>query len=531
MKKICLVLCLLAWWFYPAFAFAQVNGGFETGDLTGWTTAFGLDTPACTVVGSGFGYNTGNNLVLPHGGNYCCQLYSGFGDNAHADYAQIYQSDVIAPGNAFLSVWIAASLNGHHFLAGNAYDTDAYVRFRITVGAAVIFDQRFSWYDNAAMLLPASPNPGYWDIGDQEDEWKYLPWTNYGYNLSAFVGQNVTVSYEAHDCDPSGHFCYGYIDDLAFGPTSIGTQIPTVTPVPTNTNTYTSTNTFTPSLTYTPSLTPTQTLTFTNTYTPSQTYTPSCTLTSSLTFTSSCTFTSSYTPTYTLTSSKTFTSTQTPTSTMTPTPTPQLRFNKSVSNVKINPGDRLSYTLAITNNGTGMCNNIVMWDSIASDFGVLQLNPTPTTNSPPLVAWNIGNMAPGGSFTENITVQLNTASQLGKLIPNHFQVNYFDTVSNMNYLGLSSNTVWIGTGNLLVYPNPFSLSQAAGQELKFVNVTPGSTIDIRTLSGRLVVSLHVSNVYATWDGRNDQGQLVAPGVYYYVISGGDTHRGKFLVKP
>ena len=88
-----------------------------------------------------------------------------------------------------------------------------------------------------------------------------------------------------------------------------------------------------------------------------------------------------------------------------------------------------------------------------------------------------------------------------------------------------------------VWPDPFNPKYAKDHFLKIGCLTPGSTVTIYTLSGEKVWSTgqsafqYGSSFTATWDGRNQNGVPVAPGVYYYVIeSGGQAlQRGKFLL--
>jgi len=88
-----------------------------------------------------------------------------------------------------------------------------------------------------------------------------------------------------------------------------------------------------------------------------------------------------------------------------------------------------------------------------------------------------------------------------------------------------------------VWPDPFNPKYAVDHVLKIGCLTPGSTVTIYTLSGEKVWSTGQSSFQygvpytATWDGRNQDGAQVSPGVYYYVIlqGGQATQRGKFLI--
>ena len=88
-----------------------------------------------------------------------------------------------------------------------------------------------------------------------------------------------------------------------------------------------------------------------------------------------------------------------------------------------------------------------------------------------------------------------------------------------------------------VWPDPFNPKYAKDHVLKIGCLTPGSTVTIYTLSGEKVWSTGQSAFQyggpytAAWDGHNQSGASVSPGVYFYVIQDGGqiTQRGKFLV--
>ena len=221
------------------------------------------------------------NQVYPgNAAPYAAQLYSGYGDTNHGDWAQIQQSDVVPAGAPYISFWFAAVLEGAHYDALEAYGSDAFVLVQIVSGATTIYSQRYSWYDNLSQLV----NDGASAATNPPGPWMHLPWTQYYYDLSAYIGQTVTISYTAYSCVATGHGCWGYIDNAQWLSVS---QIPTATSTPTPTPTAT----FTPPFTYTPTATPTVTPTETPCGYPGNTCTP--------TFTP--TFTPSFTPTPTAT--------------------------------------------------------------------------------------------------------------------------------------------------------------------------------------------------------------------------------------
>ncbi len=84
---------------------------------------------------------------------------------------------------------------------------------------------------------------------------------------------------------------------------------------------------------------------------------------------------------------------------------------------------------------------------------------------------------------------------------------------------------------LLVYPNPLLLSQD-GTEVKFKRLTATSIVYIFTVNGELVREIPSDGSgLVSWDGRNQGGNLVASGVYLWVVrdKNGNSRRGKIAV--
>lgn len=91
--------------------------------------------------------------------------------------------------------------------------------------------------------------------------------------------------------------------------------------------------------------------------------------------------------------------------------------------------------------------------------------------------------------------------------------------------------------SLQVGPNPFVLSENNNSLLNFYNLVANSEVKILTVNGQLVRTLDPKNfsenkgAMAQWDGRTQEGNLVATGVYLYLISNeeGQQKTGKILV--
>jgi len=252
--------------FPPAVIFAGYisNGDFEMGDLTDWTVTVSTSSAFVQAVPPGPALYSNNGLNRVHSGNYSAMLYSSNGIMNHGAWARISRDIVVPPGFTDLQMWFAAVLWGYHYYVNEGYNSDAYVMLEIMQGATIIYNERFSFYDNFDALLPG-------DMSNPTSPWKYLPWTRIVIPLAPYVGQTLTLRYTAYNCYYSAHQCYGYIDDFDF------VLPPSPTPTITETITETVTATITPSHTVSPTNTTTATIT--------ETVTPSCTGTITPTFT------------------------------------------------------------------------------------------------------------------------------------------------------------------------------------------------------------------------------------------------------
>lgn len=83
--------------------------------------------------------------------------------------------------------------------------------------------------------------------------------------------------------------------------------------------------------------------------------------------------------------------------------------------------------------------------------------------------------------------------------------------------------------NVSIYPNPFL--PARHTSLYFVNLTSEAEINIYTLSGELVRELKADlSGTAVWDGKNENGETVASGVYFALFKGNKTKIERIAVE-
>ena len=80
--------------------------------------------------------------------------------------------------------------------------------------------------------------------------------------------------------------------------------------------------------------------------------------------------------------------------------------------------------------------------------------------------------------------------------------------------------------DVIVYPNP-----CKGTEIIFRNLPEeGATIEIYDLAGDLVKRVHGDKAEYRWNIRDDSGQMVDSGVYFYAIIGKkESTRGKVVI--
>jgi hypothetical protein len=218
MKKIGLVLTVVMFFLSPpAFALFQ-NGGFETGDFTGWSLDYGWrdwnnDTKDITwgqpdhglkAVIDNTGTMPGQTLdINPYNGTYMARINDIYG-NWHA--TKIWQEDDISQqdidGGATLYVnWGAALIEPE-----NAHPEGAQPYFGISVSVGGVVQDTF---EADALDTAGWTNAGY----DYGTLWYKM--TTWSYDLSGFnVGDAVKVEMFVSDCGWGGHGGYAFLDGI-----------------------------------------------------------------------------------------------------------------------------------------------------------------------------------------------------------------------------------------------------------------------------------------------------------------------------
>jgi hypothetical protein len=80
--------------------------------------------------------------------------------------------------------------------------------------------------------------------------------------------------------------------------------------------------------------------------------------------------------------------------------------------------------------------------------------------------------------------------------------------------------------NVIVYPVPFIANMSTTDKITFKGLPASVTIRIYDIAGDLIKTQHNISTSWEWDTKDEDGRLVAPGVYFYVITDNNTSRDK-----
>jgi len=188
-----------------------VNGGFETGDFTGWTVEHGVTGNAAWVAGLGPANDihqsvvSGNNIDpfvnsfdTPFNGNYMARLNKP--QEATYEKSRIRQTAIMGAGETDLFVnWGAVLQDPNH----NPVD-QPYFQIDVTVnGVSVYSFQHTAGAGGNAGWTETSPNSDIWYKSDQ-------------FSIIGGLAENdsVEIILTVADCDLGGHWGYAYLDGI-----------------------------------------------------------------------------------------------------------------------------------------------------------------------------------------------------------------------------------------------------------------------------------------------------------------------------
>jgi hypothetical protein len=206
------------------FSFSQCdNADFELGNFTGWVgrtgtccpinfTNTGIVASQHTITsGTGTDPRTCNQVpvVSPQGGNFSARL--GNPQRGARAAGVTYTYTVTANSSLFTYQYAVVFEDPGHF-------DDEQPRFETQVIAGGQPIPCTQYMVTASSNLPGFQScPGI-DAQGNPISILYRNWSTVGVDLSAYIGQSVTLEFRAGDCDLGGHYGYAYIDAIGCQP-------------------------------------------------------------------------------------------------------------------------------------------------------------------------------------------------------------------------------------------------------------------------------------------------------------------------
>ena len=205
---VCLLLLLIATTARSQVTSSCTNADFELNNFSNWTGMIGNCCPVNTttngivsgrhtiVTGPGFDpLSQGLIPLVAPGGQFSARLGNS---NVGAQAERLSYTFLVTPDQALFIYRYAV------ILEDPGHTPNQQPRFSIRV-----FDQNNAPVNCGSYDVVASGSiPGFVSIGDK----RIKPWTTVGIELSAYVGQYITIEFTTADCGAGGHFGYAYID-------------------------------------------------------------------------------------------------------------------------------------------------------------------------------------------------------------------------------------------------------------------------------------------------------------------------------
>jgi len=202
----------------PLGIFSQcLNADFESGNFTGWQGTTGTCCPILlpnngiiagrqTIVGPGFDGNTCGGLSRVYAGNFAARLGNA---NIGAEAEGLSYTFVVSPTGSLIRYAYAVIFeNPNH---GPANQPRFSSRVSLSDGSTIPCTEYTVNADSNLIGWQSCPTID--NNGDLIDiVWRN--WSEVTVDLSAYIGQTVTLEFETGDCTLGGHFGYAYLDAI-----------------------------------------------------------------------------------------------------------------------------------------------------------------------------------------------------------------------------------------------------------------------------------------------------------------------------
>lgn len=242
------LLFALLFIFQTGFVNAQCfNGNLENGNLTGWNTWFGGYTtanqnmtpgvfiPTTPFIGNSVELKTastsedilGAQMIRAIEGNYSLRIGDLQPENGVLPNSSMASyTFTVTQANSDFKFWYAVVMESFH----TNINVQPSFSWFMKLGPGTTLNSTIptgpsdpSWaiynYTRFDKVLPTDPSTDPWfsqsNMGSG-NIW-YRPWGCQRYNLSLWVGQQVTIYFRTKDCQATGHRGYAYVDGLCFG--------------------------------------------------------------------------------------------------------------------------------------------------------------------------------------------------------------------------------------------------------------------------------------------------------------------------
>lgn len=193
---------------FPTVQAPCTNIDFETGNTSGWTTSGDV------VITSGAGNDPyGGFPVVAPGGNFSIQL--GNATNPTTSIAK--QTFMVSAANAYFVLRFAMVILNFPHVASDA--ARVFIRFRDASNNIIACPNFECYYAETSTgggqsygLTGFQTGSNGVNIGNQSYPTTFVPWTPLGFDLTPYIGQNVTVEIENRWCVYDYDWAYCYID-------------------------------------------------------------------------------------------------------------------------------------------------------------------------------------------------------------------------------------------------------------------------------------------------------------------------------
>jgi len=215
MKNVLFIISL----FISVATYSQCgNTDFELGNFTGWSARLGTCCPIVlptngfganrqTIMTQGTDPNTCGGLRTVYQGTYSARL----GNNRVGAQAEaLYYQFTVTPATTIIRYAYAVVFQDPNHLVADQPRFQS--RVRLANGTVIpCTDYTVTAASNLAGFQYCGPNPP----DTVSVAWR--DWTEVAVDLSAYVGQSVTLEFETGDCRLRGHYGYAYIDAVQCG--------------------------------------------------------------------------------------------------------------------------------------------------------------------------------------------------------------------------------------------------------------------------------------------------------------------------